>query len=143
MSFRNNENNATERSDLARRKFLLALAALGAASAAAPDSFAKQDEGGISTDTLKAAEKIAGIELSDKERGEILEGVTKNRAVYDALRKQQLDYFQFPSLTFNPVPPGMRFDAKKRSRSSRRLRSKGRSASRTWRIAPCCNWPGC
>lgn len=114
MSFRNNENNATEKSDLGRRKFLLALAALGAASTAAPDSLAKQDEGGISTDTLKAAEKIAGIELTDKEREEILEGVVKNRAVYDALRKQHMDYFQFPSLTFNPVPPGMRFDAKKK-----------------------------
>jgi len=102
------------RSSLGRRDFLLALAALGMSSTVAPGGLMKQDDGTISIDTLKAAEKIVGIELSDKEREEILEGIKHNRAVYDAFRKQQIDYFQFPSLTFNPVPPGMRFDIEKK-----------------------------
>jgi len=114
MNSAHDEKKPEAGSDLGRRKFLLALATLGMSSTVAAGSRMNQDDGPISIDTLKAAEKIAGIELTDKEREEILEGVRNNGAVYDAFRKQPLDYFQFPSLAFNPVPPGMRFDMEKK-----------------------------
>jgi len=109
-----NENKTLVESEHGRRKFLQTLVALGMSSAVAPGGQMKQDDGVISVDTLKAAEKISGIELSGKEREEILEGVKENRAIYDAFREQRMDYFQFPSLMFNPVPPGIRFDLKKK-----------------------------
>jgi Asp-tRNA(Asn)/Glu-tRNA(Gln) amidotransferase A subunit family amidase len=118
MNPANNESHAPKRSDLNRRKFLYALAALGMSSTVAPGDLRIQertkDESGISAETLKAAEKIAGIELSDKEREEILEGVRENKGIFRAFREQRMDYFQFPSLTFNPVPPGVHFDAQKK-----------------------------
>ncbi len=92
----------------------MALAAMGMTSAIPSFGLGNRDDSGISEETLKAAEKIAGIELTDKEREEILEGVKENRAVYDEFRKRHMDYFQFPSLTFNPAPPGIRFDTEKK-----------------------------
>jgi Asp-tRNA(Asn)/Glu-tRNA(Gln) amidotransferase A subunit family amidase len=97
-----------------RRNFLKIMAALGMTSAVASGGILSQDEEPISKDAIKAAEKIAGLELSDKEREEILEGLQYNRAIYDQFRKQRMDYFQFPSLSFNPVPPGIRFDTNKK-----------------------------
>jgi hypothetical protein len=110
----NNESRVAKRPDLSRREFLLALSALGISSMVAPGDPGIQDESRISVETLKAAEKIAGLQLSDNEREEILEGVKENREIFEAFREQRIDYFQFPSLTFNPAPPGVHFDAQKK-----------------------------
>jgi len=109
-----NENKTLAKFEHGRRKFLLALAALGTSCTVPPGGPANRDDGGISSETLKAAEKIADIALSDRERKGILEGVRENTAGYKAIREQRLDYFRFPSLTFNPVPPGIRFDREKK-----------------------------
>jgi Asp-tRNA(Asn)/Glu-tRNA(Gln) amidotransferase A subunit family amidase len=114
MNTANNEKRTPEKGNLGRRKFLQALAALGMSFSVPCCGPRNSDDGGISSDTLKAAEKIAGIELTDEERKDILEEVKKNTAVYEAFRKQRMDYFQFPSLTFNPVPPGIRFEMEKK-----------------------------
>ena len=64
----------------------------------------------ISTETLEAAEIIAGIKLNNKEREKILERVSNNSESYKNFRRQHLDYYTYPSVVFNPVPLGYTFE---------------------------------
>ncbi len=104
------------KSSLDRRVFLEYLSVLGISTAVIPGCTvpATDEDGSITVETLEAAEKIAGIKLSNKERKEILEGVQANLEKYDRFRDQHLDYFAFPSVIFNPVPPGLKFDQNKK-----------------------------
>ena len=63
---------------------------------------------------IKAAEKIIDIELTDKERRGILEGVNENLEFYRDIREKRMDDAVFPSIVFNPIPPGMTFSREKK-----------------------------
>ncbi|MCD4698343.1 MAG: amidase [Bacteroidales bacterium] len=94
-----------------RRLFLGQLAALGISSSLFPGcSLAIDQDDTITVETLKATEKIAGITLNNKERNEILEGVKSNLETYNNFREQHLNYYSYPSVVFNPVPPGVTFN---------------------------------
>lgn len=104
------------KSTLNRRVFLEYLSVLGISTTVISGCSIPEtgDDDSITIETLEAAEKIAGIELSNKERKEILEGVLRNLEKYDRFRNQHMDYFAFPSMVFNPVPPGLQFDLVKK-----------------------------
>ena len=106
-----NKSSSTKESIHNRRIFLGYLAALGVSSAILPACSSTIDEGDtITLESLKEAEKVAGIKLTNKERKEVIEGVIENIQTYGRFREQHMDYYQFPSLVFNPVPPGKTFD---------------------------------
>ncbi|MBN1997589.1 amidase [candidate division KSB1 bacterium] len=64
----------------------------------------------ITAETLEAAEKIAGIKLNSNERKKILERINSNSKTYKNFREQHLNYYSYPSVVFNPVPPGITFE---------------------------------
>ncbi len=100
-----------------RRIFLQHLAVLGISSAVLPgcaNATVVGEDNGITVETLKAAEKIAGLTLNNGERKEILERVNTNLETYNKFREQHLSYYSFPSLVFNPVSPGFKFDHEKK-----------------------------
>ncbi len=94
-----------------RRVFLEYLSVLGISTAVLPACTVATDANeDITIETLEAAEKIAGIELSNDERKDILKGVQNNLEKYERFREQKIDYFSFPSIVFNPVPPGLQLN---------------------------------
>jgi len=64
----------------------------------------------ITTETLEAAEIIAGVKLNNKERKKILEKVISNSETYKNFREQHLNYYSYPSVVFDPVPAGLTVD---------------------------------
>ena len=64
----------------------------------------------ITIEMLQAAENIADISLTDRERKEILERVKSNTKTYKNFREQHMSYYSYPSMVFNPVPPGVKLD---------------------------------
>jgi Asp-tRNA(Asn)/Glu-tRNA(Gln) amidotransferase A subunit family amidase len=62
---------------------------------------------------IAAAEKIFSIELTDKERREIIEGLIEYREIYEGAREFTLDDTVVPAMVFNPIPPGMTFSREK------------------------------
>lgn len=73
------------------------------------------DEGyEITLDMIKAAEKIADIELTVEERLDVLAGVNQNLDYYRDLRKRNITDDVNPSMIFNPIPPGMSLSTEKK-----------------------------
>jgi len=113
----NYKRSYTEGLPGSRRKFLQQAVALGITSVVSPGcsiDLDEDDDESITLKTLKEAEKIAGIQLSNQERKEVLEGVIETVEVYGHFREQQLDYYSFPSVVFNPIPPGLKINYEKR-----------------------------
>ncbi|MBI9036583.1 MAG: amidase [Bacteroidales bacterium] len=109
----NNTNSNLKGSTNNRRMFLQHLAVLGISSTLLPccaNTIAIEENNGITIETLEAAEKLADIKLSNGERKEILEKVKSNVETFKKFREQQLGYYSFPSMVFNPVPPGFIYD---------------------------------
>jgi Asp-tRNA(Asn)/Glu-tRNA(Gln) amidotransferase A subunit family amidase len=106
---------------LERREFLKILGMFGATTALSSacstiptplpteTPTAAPSEGEITVEMIAAAEKIFGIELTDEERKEVVEGLYENLEHYQALRERQIDDTVVPSMVFNPIPPGMTF----------------------------------
>ena len=68
------------------------------------------EDDSITIETLRSAENIADIQLSIKERNEILEKVKSNTEMYKNFREQHLSYYSYPSMVFNPMPPGVKLN---------------------------------
>jgi len=102
--------------ELNRRKFLECFAALGITSTFLPNcsNAVTQDEYKISIEMIESAEKLIGIELTEKERKEILEGLNNNLEAYQNIRAQKIDYNTNPSMVFNPIPPNMKISREKK-----------------------------
>lgn len=60
----------------------------------------------IEPDTLKEAEKLLGLEFTDKEREQMTRSLNSRRDVYDALRRETIPNELTPSLIFDPRPRG-------------------------------------
>jgi len=97
------------RTTLDRRRFFALFAGLGLGGSALPALLWAQDEAGeeITKATLAAAEKLAGLELTDEERELMLDGVQEAREAYRAMRTVELPNSVPPALVFDPVPPGV------------------------------------
>lgn len=74
------------------------------------NSSSNDENDSITIETLQAAENVADINLTNRERKEILERVKSNTNTYKNFREQHLNYYSYPSMVFNPVPPGVKFD---------------------------------
>lgn len=94
---------------LDRRRFLAVFAGMGLGATALPELLWSQEAAGhaITEETLAAAEKIAGLELTDEERELMLEGVQEARGAYEAMRTVRVPNSVSPALVFDPVPPGV------------------------------------
>ena len=100
-----------------RRIFLEHLSVLGISAALLPactNTTVIDEDNIITLETLKSAEKVANIRLNNNERKDILERVKSNTETYNNFREQQLSYYSYPSMVFNPVPPGFKFNYKKK-----------------------------
>lgn len=111
-----NTSENTEKKDFNRRKFLEYFAALGISSAILPScarrTFPEENE--LTVEMIKAAEKLMGITLTEKERKDILKGLNKNLKIYKLLREMKIDAEIPPSFVFNPISAGMTFSREKK-----------------------------
>src|SRR5262245_1394089 len=67
----------------------------------------------VTKETLRAAEQLIGIELTDAQEAMALPGVNRNLASYEALRKIDVPLDTEPAIAFHPAPPGKKFNAAK------------------------------
>ena len=76
------------------------------------------DSSHITTDDLKAAEKIAGISFSEEERKAVLEDVASFPKRWETLRTPPISYLVEPPTVFTPLHGGSRPNAKVSARVS-------------------------
>jgi Asp-tRNA(Asn)/Glu-tRNA(Gln) amidotransferase A subunit family amidase len=88
-----------------RRKFLTSIPAAVAAGLAAP-ALAQQQEQRISRETLDCAEKVFGIDFTEQEEQQALNGVNNNLQAYERLRAFDIPADTEPAVTFRPYLPG-------------------------------------
>jgi Asp-tRNA(Asn)/Glu-tRNA(Gln) amidotransferase A subunit family amidase len=96
---------------IGRRRFVQAVPAAIAATVALPELATAQGRGNTTppkfgTDTLKAAEQIAGLHFTDAEDEAALNGVGRNLDSFEALRKLDVPMDTEPAVTFRPYLPG-------------------------------------
>jgi Asp-tRNA(Asn)/Glu-tRNA(Gln) amidotransferase A subunit family amidase len=106
-----------------RRRFLAAFSALGIGSGLGLGStllpgvlwakLQESDKRRIDKSMFEAAERIAGLEFTDEERGRIVAGVNEHLESYRKLRAIPLDNSVPPALQFSPVLPGMELPAER------------------------------
>jgi len=71
------------------------------------NNYSSKDENeSITKEMLQVAENIADINLTNRERKEILERVKSNTKTYKNFREQHMNYYSYPSMVFNPLPAG-------------------------------------
>jgi len=66
----------------------------------------QQQESEITKEMIAEAEEIAGVQFSDEERAAMAQGLQRTRAAIERLHKEPLDMSMFPSIVFDPIPPG-------------------------------------
>jgi len=104
--------NANE-SEHTRRVFFKHILILWISSAillGCDNSSSNDENNSITIETLQAAENVADINLTNRERKEILDRVKSNTKTYKNFREQHMSYYSYPSMVFNPVPPGVKLD---------------------------------
>jgi len=72
----------------------------------------------ITTKDIEAAEKIAGLRFTQKERKMMQDNLKRNRSSYEKLREISLQNHVPPALLFNPVVTGMSVEKKDRTVSA-------------------------
>ena len=94
---------------VARRRFLGAIPAAVAGSLAAP-TLARQQQTPPRIDpaTLDCAEKIFGVDFTEAEEQQAVQGVNTNLASYEQLRDLEIPLDTEPAITFHPYLPGQR-----------------------------------
>jgi Asp-tRNA(Asn)/Glu-tRNA(Gln) amidotransferase A subunit family amidase len=95
-----------------RRAFMAYFGSIGLGSTLLPGVLWAQLQGQqqqapeITKEMIASAEEIAGVQFSDEERAAMVQGLERTRSAIDRLHKEPLDMSMFPSLVFDPVPPG-------------------------------------
>ena len=89
-----------------RRRVLGVLAGLGIGSETYRRALAAQvaEEATLTTEMLKRAEWIAGIELTEEEGEATIRGIERNLSRAERLREIELDYNVAPCVRFDPAP---------------------------------------
>jgi Asp-tRNA(Asn)/Glu-tRNA(Gln) amidotransferase A subunit family amidase len=104
----------TRKRQINRRSFVKLLpAGLGGAAIANAQQAPQQQPQKVTTETLRAAEQLIGIELTDAQEAMALPGVNRNLASYEALRKIDVPLDTEPAIAFHPAPPGKKFNTAK------------------------------
>src|SRR6185503_12868298 len=62
--------------------------------------------GRVTKDMMHNAEKVIGIELTDKQEEMALPGVNRNLDSYEAVRKLDVPLDTEPAISFHPAQPG-------------------------------------
>ncbi len=124
-----------------RRRFLTACSAAGITSALLPGVlWAKWQEGGarrLTAAMLADALAISGLNFSDEEREQMLNGLNQNLKRYEELRTIAIDDTLAPPMYFSPLVPGTRLD-----RVSRPFRTtRPESLTRPSNLADVAFWP--
>jgi len=70
------------------------------------------ESGQITEEIVAGAEKLAGLDYTDKERKLMLKGLSENLESFQNLRAIDFDNSVAPALVFDPVLPGMEFSSK-------------------------------
>ncbi len=104
---------------LSRRRFLSYFSGLGLASTLLPGVLWAQIQEvkmkKITKVMLQEAEKLAGLEFTDSEREQMVEGLNRRLEMYAELRSVPIDNSIAPALQFSPVVPGMKLDQERKS----------------------------
>ena len=95
-----------------KKHFLGIISLLVAATVFA--SLPSQEKKDITTGDIKSAQKIIGLDFTEEEREMMLDSLKRNLAAFTELRKVKLPNSLPPALIFNPIPPGTRFENKKK-----------------------------
>ena len=92
-----------------RRQFLGYFSSIGMGSTLLPGVLWGKIAAGaeITTQTIAAAEEIAGVSFTDEERAMMVGNLKSQKSAIDALHKLALDNSVAPVLIFEPVPPGV------------------------------------
>lgn len=69
----------------------------------------------INKDLIASAEKIIGLEFTDAKRDSMIDGLQEQLGNYNNLRTVPLANSVMPSVLFNPIPVGFKFESEKRS----------------------------
>jgi Asp-tRNA(Asn)/Glu-tRNA(Gln) amidotransferase A subunit family amidase len=104
-----------------RRHFLAYFSSLGLGTTLLPGVlWAKVSAGAeITSETIAAAEEIAGVSFTDDERAMMVRNLNNQKTAIAALHKIALDNSISPVLVFDPVPAGVSLPAKQKERMSR------------------------
>ncbi|MSR47900.1 MAG: amidase, partial [Planctomycetes bacterium] len=96
--------------DSPRRDFLAWCGSFGLGATLFPDALAAvaEDAPLITRSMIEQAEKLAGLEFTDAQRGQLERSVNERRSSFARLRATPLDNQVAPCLHFDPVPPGRR-----------------------------------
>lgn len=107
---------SSDHTEAQRRQFLAWFAGAGLTSTLLPGVLWAQMENAqrVTTEMVKAAEKIAGLEFTDAQRQLLLDGVNQNLGRFEKMRQIPLPNSVPSCLRFSPVLPGMKFDAVRR-----------------------------
>lgn len=95
-----------------RRNFLEYFAAIGITTSLAQEGTGEE---GITVDDIAAAEKIAGVRLTEAEREEIVEGLNRDVRNFERVREKGIDNGVPPALVFDPRPPGATFSTEEKA----------------------------
>lgn len=98
---------------LRRRSFLAWCGSAGLGATMFPGALWAQSDGGqaeITLEMIDHATRLAGLEFSADELGDMLNGIRNNLAGFRSMREIGIDQSVPPPLYFNPVVPGQRFD---------------------------------
>ncbi len=115
-----------------RRGVLAALASLGVGSTAFARAVAAQAENapGVTTEMIRQAEWIAGLELSDDDREKMLRRLNREAKGLEKLRAVSIDNSIPPALTFHPGTPTQDADSAARRSAQAVGRQGGRPPKR-------------
>jgi Asp-tRNA(Asn)/Glu-tRNA(Gln) amidotransferase A subunit family amidase len=75
-------------------------------------AFCQTDTNAISRQTVSDAERLIGLDFSDAKIDMMLPGLRNQLNDFEAMRKFPLSNSVPPAMQFNPIPVGMKFDAK-------------------------------
>ena len=91
---------------VARRKFLQAIPAAVAGGLAMPALAQQAQTPRITKETLDCGEKIFGVDFTDAEEEQALNGVNRNLDTFEQLREMDIPLDTEPAVTFRPYLPG-------------------------------------
>src|SRR6056297_2628090 len=78
-------------------------------------TFIQDKSAPITSEMIKDGASIIGLEFTDAERDTMIEALTDTREDLQAIRDMKLNNSVPPSLAFNPIPVGKRFDFQQRA----------------------------
>jgi len=106
-----------------RRAFMAYFSSIGLGTTLLPGVLwgqaAQQQASEISKEMIADAEAIAGLSFTDEQRAGIAQGLRGLKSATQALHKEPLDMSVFPSIVFEPVPPGKKLAPKTKASMQR------------------------